>query len=380
MYHATKVALIVAVFGLSSVACGGLLGVDFGDARPLDDAAALPEQAAGDAGGEPDGDGGTASVDAGDGATCGACGELATCQGNVCVPSVVLFGGMTNDPDAGTSQFFDDTWLWDGQTWRQASATATHPSARADFSIGALNGNVLLYGGANTNEQPVGYGDTWSFSTAGKWTDTMATSGPYGRQSAAMARLGTKLVLFGGWDYDDIGTSPGNWIDETWDWDGQFWTQHTVPGPTGRRNAALAPLGGKLVLFGGSDKNGKLLADTWEWDGNGWTLRMPAHSPPGRAYHSMATLGSKVVMFGGDLGGNRVWEWDGTDWTATLTLGPVPRVGAAMVSFSGKIVLFGGQNANGKALNDTWEWNGTKWTQREVTGPSARMLHGMVAP
>ncbi len=400
MHGAVIVALLLSV---ACVACQGLLGVDFSDARSVEDAAAQPVDAVdagdgGDAGTVPPDPGCQATCKTGccagsvckpgnandacglGGSACAACGDLATCNANACVRSVVLFGGMTSDPDAGTSRYFDDTWLWDGQSWRQAPSKSSPPPARSEMSIAALNGDVLLYGGANINEQPTGLGDTWSFSATGLWKDTKATSGPYGRQSAPMAHLGTKLFLFGGWDYDDIGTSPGNWIDETWEWDGQFWTQHMVPGPTGRRNAALAPLSGKLVLFGGSDKNDNLLADTWEWDGNGWTPRMPAQSPPGRAYHSMATLGNKVVMFGGDLGGNRVWEWDGTTWTSHLVLGPAPRVGASMVAFGGKIVLFGGQGAGGKYLNDTWEWDGAKWTQRKVTGPSARMLQGMVTP
>ncbi len=254
------------------------------------------------------------------------------------------------------------------------------PPARADLSIGALDGTVFMYAGIDESTQIVPYQDMWSWS-AGVWKDTKATSGPIApREGAAMARLGTKLFIFGGFTYDDVGSSNGIWMQETWAWDGQFWSQHMVPGPSARRNAAMAPLGGKLVLFGGSDSTGKLLGDTWEWDGNAWTQRMPPESPPGRAYHAMATLGSSVYLFGGDLNGNRTWEWDGNVWTHHDVLGPVPRVGAPMVTYGDKILLYGGQNAAGKYLSDTWEWNGTAWTQRKVQGPPGRTLHGLVAP
>ena len=85
MRHAIKIAAIAPLFALSSVACGGLLGVDFSDARPIDSAGAPPDLDGGGA----DAEGGTVSVDAADGASCGPCGELATCQANVCVPSVL---------------------------------------------------------------------------------------------------------------------------------------------------------------------------------------------------------------------------------------------------------------------------------------------------
>src|SRR6266540_377125 len=61
--------------------------------------------------------------------------------------------------------------------------------------------------------------------------------------------------------------------------------------PSGRSGHAMATLGDKVVLFGGSSMGG-LLADTWEWDGGTWTQRFPAAHPPPRANHSMTTLGN----------------------------------------------------------------------------------------
>jgi N-acetylneuraminic acid mutarotase len=86
-----------------------------------------------------------------------------------------------------------------------------------------------------------------------------------------MAVLHDKAVLFGG------GTLGPNYILETWEWDGGAWTERKVEGPSARSTPMMAALQGKIVLFGGvvirSGSMYEELADTWEWDGNTWTER-----------------------------------------------------------------------------------------------------------
>jgi hypothetical protein len=60
-------------------------------------------------------------------------------------------------------------------------------------------------------------------------------------------------------------------LGDTWTWRNGAWTRRDVPGPSPRRYAAMAPLGGVLVLFGGDDFDDKPLGDTWTWDGTAWT-------------------------------------------------------------------------------------------------------------
>ena len=67
---------------------------------------------------------------------------------------------------------------------------------------------------------------------------------PAARFSHSMATLGNTVVLTGGIS----GTGP---MDDTWTWDGNTWTEITGPKPPTREGAALAPLGNKLVMFGG---------------------------------------------------------------------------------------------------------------------------------
>jgi hypothetical protein len=129
-----------------------------------------------------------------------------------------------------------------------------------------------------------------------------------------------QVVLFGGF-------SRGNFVGDTWTWDGTDWTERSpAHSPAARSNTGMAydADDGQVMLFGGASKHGAL-GDTWAWDGADWTERTPAHSPSPRAYFGMAYDGARaqVVLFGGqDSGGNLVgdtWTWDGTDWSRHFT-------------------------------------------------------------
>lgn len=154
---------------------------------------------------------------------------------------------------------------------------------------------------------------------------------------------------------------------------------------------------GVTVMFGGNGaQTGSfaLLNDTWEFDGTTWTQVSTATSPPARQYSAMAydLFNGKLLMFGG-MGWNGqsfttlndLWEFDGVDWTQITTATSPPtraRHGLAFDTFSGLLVLFGGQQiqgGSGNLLGDMWSFDGTTWTQAQLPMmPPARMDHGMV--
>jgi hypothetical protein len=97
-----------------------------------------------------------------------------------------------------------------------------------------------------------------------------------------MASLGHTVVLFGG------GVNGSSDLGDTWIWNGAAWTQMSVVGPSPRAWAVMAPLGGRLVLFGGvDDATGTVLGDTWTWDGTKWT-QLDVPGPPPRFAAAMA--------------------------------------------------------------------------------------------
>ncbi len=138
--------------------------------------------------------------------------------------------------------------------------------------------------------------DTWTFDGTA-WTEVHA-KGPSARAGAAMAALNGKLVLFGG--SAATSATSASVLADTWTFDGTTWTQLDIVGPAAREYAALAPLGGKLVLFGGATANAAAtLSDTWTFDGAAWTQLAVAGPSGVGGKASMAPLGTKLVLFGG---------------------------------------------------------------------------------
>jgi hypothetical protein len=74
-----------------------------------------------------------------------------------------------------------------------------------------------------------------------------------------MATLGARVVMFGGTNAASV-----QWFGDTWEWDGANWSENTqVPAPEARSSAAMAALGTQLVLFGGRTDTTHPLNDTW---------------------------------------------------------------------------------------------------------------------
>src|SRR5262249_22445088 len=141
-------------------------------------------------------------------------------------------------------------------------------------------------------------GDTWEWDGA-TWTER-ATTGP-ARQNMGIAydSARNRTVVFGG-------AGP---LGDTWEWDGATWTERATTGPAPRVDPAMVydSARGRRVMFGGytpaGGSFGTLFGDTWEWDGNTWTQRTNVGSPGVRTNHPMAydSVTGKTVLFGGEV-------------------------------------------------------------------------------
>jgi galactose oxidase-like protein len=160
-----------------------------------------------------------------------------------------------------------------------------------------------------------------------------------------------RVVLFGG----RSGTTVV--FNDTWEWDGDYWTEMSDLGPPPRSAHGLVfdSLRQRTVCFGGLSNIAdprSAFGDTWEWDGQNWT-QMADTGPPARAFHAMAYDADRgrTVLFGGQITDaflNDTWEWDGAEWTQVADSGPSPRdaCGATYDSSRHPMVLVGGEIAH----------------------------------
>ncbi|MBI1827640.1 MAG: immunoglobulin domain-containing protein [Planctomycetes bacterium] len=217
------------------------------------------------------------------------------------------------------------------------------------------------------------------------WT-AVSSSGPAARNSQAMAydsRRGV-TVLYGG-----LTPNSSTYNGETWEWNGNTWIQGNVSGPGSRAGANMAYDidRGVCVLFGGSSAPdgypGAFLNDTWEWDGNLWTQRTTVGAPPVRSAYGMAydSVAKRIVMYGGWVGFplyqylHDTWEYDGVagTWTQVSTGLPDPSPGnynsigaMAYDSARNKRYAFNAYIVPGDIYQwglHTFEWDGTQWVR-----------------
>jgi hypothetical protein len=223
--------------------------------------------------------------------------------------------------------------------------------------------------------------DTWEWN--GEYWTQIADIGPGPRRDHALCfdTVRNVALLFGG-------ASGGGSLGDTWSWNGQDWTQLEDSGPSARAGHVMVfdSTRGRGVLFGGESATG-LLNDTWEWDGDAWTQQEDTGPSP-RKFHAMGfdLVRYSVVLFGGDPGnGNALgdtWSWDGSTWTQISNFGASPSMCAAMVSTDAQIAMFGGLNSINTAppptiFHESWVFDGKRWTHRQDIEPGPRWAHAM---
>ncbi|MCA8950469.1 MAG: hypothetical protein KDE27_13270 [Planctomycetes bacterium] len=274
-----------------------------------------------------------------------------------------------------------DTWRYDGSQWTAmplAIGLSARSGAAAVFDAGSQR--VLVAGGIDGAFRR--RGDLLALRPAAPpWTTLHAADTPPARHAHGTAYdpVRGRTVLFGG------GTSAGQELGDTWEWDGAAWRDRSAFGPSPRQFHALAfdDMRQRCLLFGGSSA-GSTLGDTWEWDGAGWNPLLPATTPTARRFHALVRApNGGVLLFGGIDALQQVlgdsWRWTGSDWQPVAAPGPPPRLYHAMAFDARRrqVVLFGG--SDGSAFHaDTWTFDGSQWQQHTaVAHPGARAYAAM---
>src|SRR5262249_50855331 len=213
------------------------------------------------------------------------------------------------------------TLEWDGAAWRsRVTANPTPPRLSQMLAYDRVRRCTLMFGGYEGTQ--IAPNTLWPY--AGNDWPLRATGGPPGRIDHAMAfdSVRGRVVLFGGQASADFG--------DTWEWDGNAWTQLTpsiAPQPRIKAAMAFHAATGQMILFGGNSllTTPYTCNDTWAWNGTTWSALSPATIPHRRYFHVMSAndAAGTVVMYGGvDSGSgsiNDTWEWNGNDWVGGTT-------------------------------------------------------------
>ncbi len=212
----------------------------------------------------------------------------------------VLFGGF-----AGTDTL-NDTWEFDGTSWRKLDVVSPTPRGHAAAAYDPVRRRIVVFGG-NLEGLATIRADTWEFGET-FWEPVSSALTPEARYGASMVyQPATSSVLMFGGITNSSGASA-----QLWSWDGSNWLLVSNTGPDPRAGAALGVMGTRLVLFGGFNSSYEF-GDTWERTTD-W-YRATGFGPTHRSYaaHAVDVVRQKLVVFSGQGAGGalltQTWEY-----------------------------------------------------------------------
>ena len=300
---------------------------------------------------------------------------------------LILFGGATvaNQAHPPVSSLLDDTWAWNGQTWRQLQPATSPPALYgAELVLDPTSGHLLLLGGSGQTDS-----SGLVLLQEGAWTwdgQTWTRAGDNPLQMPFLA-VGAdpvhKQLLLGG---NDTGYSlqcggrvacpvlaqinkPGAFV-----WNGRSWSNPGGSAPQwSGAGTAFDPITGQLLSAGGSVTTG--LQSTYSWDGKRWTLIGQSEGtngvadpnyPAGPCDAASDTDAGHVVMVctfstNGSATG-ATWTFDGTTWNratqATTALVAIPQLSVADDPVAGAVIMVYPPASGPEQMR---LWNGSDW-------------------
>jgi hypothetical protein len=229
--------------------------------------------------------------------------------------------------------------------------------------------HTLLFGGltwvkADNGLLPVALNDTWAWDGV-FWTQISDMGPVYGdryrlpRRFISMAYdIRRELVVL----YSE---------GDTWIWDGKYWSQVADTGPVRRfeeHEIGLAYLPHKEKVYA----HGNMGMGTWSWDGNEWLQVADTGTD-----RSLQALGcderqNRLILLEGETG--VTWECDGQIWKPVTSVGPGKETDLNLTCDATRVVAYAAQiDGNRPARRGTWIWENSHWKQVENMGPAPRI-------
>jgi hypothetical protein len=170
-----------------------------------------------------------------------------------------------------------------------------------------------------------------------------------------------------------------------WGWNGAQWQRVAQGGPPGRilGGAAYDEKRNVLVLYGGRPVAlGKCSQETWEWDGETWTQKDA--QPPTACDHVKIVYdaaNAQAILFSGldpsEQSVNETWAWDGEEWRLLSEDGPESRghFGFIYDPNHQQTLLYGGYTST--TNDEFWVWKDGSWQELDFSGPGTLSHLGM---
>ncbi len=256
-------------------------------------------------------------------------------------------------------------WGWDGTQWRKVAEGGPPGRILGGAAYDEKRDVLVLYGG-----RPVELGkcsqETWEWDGE-VWTQEDVqppTACDHVRMVYDAAR--GESILFSGLDESE------NPVNETWSWNGEEWKRLSEVGPESRGHFGFVydPSHAQILLYGGYTRT--VTDEFWVWKEGAWQqINFPG---PGKLSHfGMAydTNANALYIFGGATSTstfssltNKTWVLSGGNWREISPASSPSRRGASAMGYDPvrkRIVLYGGFDSSRKDLDDTWEWDGQGW-------------------
>jgi len=278
--------------------------------------------------------------------------------------TVVVFGGVDN---------YDNTWLWDGTTWRLSHPTANPPGRfGASGAFDPQTSEVMLFGGRLESGDAAN--DTWAWNGI-TWRELATGSkGPPPGEGSAMAwdSAADEMVLI---------TAVSEGGAGNWTWRGDQWVNQMssyFPNAAFVSGLAFDPVTRSLLAVGccqSPTSAGGTIDTTWRLDGGRWRQLVLAPNPP--AAGSSLVLDpalDRLVLCSCDgflTSQPEMWMWTGTAW-ASLRIAPAPvRLGIEVADVDRhRLLILGSQNQAASPIH-IWALTGSTWQQLDGAGSAA---------
>jgi hypothetical protein len=216
----------------------------------------------------------------------------------------LLFGGGFADP-SGNMVTLNDMWIWDGKNWTQITPMS-QPSARMKATIyyDPEQEKVYLYGGYSydlTKQENIFYNDAWVWD-GNTWAVVTLVNPKYVFSGNMLYDRKQQIALMV--DNDGIWSS----LNQEW------YLPNFSEVPIGRSESQLAydSVHQQTILFGGYRDQNKF-NDTWAFDGTQWNKVLTRETPSKRTGHNLFfdSLHGNIILFGGldgEVTLNDMWE------------------------------------------------------------------------